>query len=849
MKKYLLLLVAFFISTVAFAQLEVKSGSFKEIPGFINQNPEIIDDDNNVLYAVIKVRTENFNDKQRHQLLFQGNAATFIELEYKQDEIWVYLSSTPATYLKISHPDLGSTEFELPMDLKPRQGYEMVLVSKADNNVESGSLTIITKPENGATIVLNGKPIGQTTPFTNDVLPAGKYRISVSKERYLSATKTVYVKGGEHQTIEIELPPICAKVNINTQPTGATVYIDGKEYGVTPIENLDIIIGTHNLKIAQEGWVSMYKQFALEEEGTIRISERLAKCPDGAIDGVYNLSSYKSRYFFAKGNLQYQASTKTWRFAENQWDIIGQSNSNISPQYDGWIDLFGWGTGNNPTKTSKKGEEYKEFVDWGKNITSDGRVTKWCTMSSIGWYKLFAERETPSGMKFAKANVNGVNGLIFFPDTWITDNYALQGANDSGANYASNKISLSDWKTYFEANGAVFIPAAGRRIETNVYDSGGVGRYWGANAAGYDKSKSGSFWLTGNDLKSSAYENRGFGFSVRCVYPAEDILATGTYDAPIAKCKVPGHISIKTEPAGATVYIDGQVCGVTPLEINSWDIGSHELRISKLWWKTITKQFSFENGSNIVFNETMEEGLEGVINSAFSVSPTAKVRFSQGNLQYGVDTKTWSFAEHQWECVGDSISNMSANVGGWRDLFGWGTGKNPLNRSKDNNEYATFNDWGNNAISNGGNSSGVWRTLTKDEWDYLLNKRQTESGMRFVKAKVNDVVGMILLPDSWDKKTYKLKKVNKGKAECEDNIISKSDWEAVFEANGAVFLPAGGMFDTHYHGFMDPTGGYYWAAPNVPGDNNQSSIICFDGLTHDVMKKCGYSVRLVCPVK
>ena len=57
---------------------------------------------------------------------------------------------------------------------------------------------------------------------------------------------------------------------------------------------------------------------------------------------IYTGSS--SYVLFSKGNLQYQASTKTWRFAENQYDIIGEGNENISYRYSGWIDLFGWGT-------------------------------------------------------------------------------------------------------------------------------------------------------------------------------------------------------------------------------------------------------------------------------------------------------------------------------------------------------------------------------------------------------------------------------------------------------------------------------------------------------------------------
>ena len=42
----------------------------------------------------------------------------------------------------------------------------------------------------------------------------------------------------------------------------------------------------------------------------------------GYINGLYSVTP-NTQVCFSKGNLQYQASTNTWRFAENQWDIIG----------------------------------------------------------------------------------------------------------------------------------------------------------------------------------------------------------------------------------------------------------------------------------------------------------------------------------------------------------------------------------------------------------------------------------------------------------------------------------------------------------------------------------------------
>ena len=146
MKKLTAIILLLFFSLDATAQLEVKPDSFKEVAGFVNINLDIQEDDNNVPYAVVKVKTENINDKQRRELLFQGDAATFIECEYKVGEVWVYLTYK-ATYLKISHPDLSSTEFWFPYDMEPKKGYELTLVNNAALATDEETLERIRKLE------------------------------------------------------------------------------------------------------------------------------------------------------------------------------------------------------------------------------------------------------------------------------------------------------------------------------------------------------------------------------------------------------------------------------------------------------------------------------------------------------------------------------------------------------------------------------------------------------------------------------------------------------------------------------------------------------------------------------
>ena len=154
-------------------------------------------------------------------------------------------------------------------------------------------------------------------------------------------------------------------------------------------------------------------------------------------------------------------------------------------------------------------------------------------------------------------------------------------------------------------------------------------------------------------------------------------------------------------------------------------------------------------------------------------------------------------------------------------------------------------DWGYNAISSGGNQTHQWRTLTHEEWVYVFNTRTTTSGIRYAKAKVNNVKGVILLPDNWSSTTYSLSNTNQGTASFSSNTISSSQWSTLENA-GAVFLPAAG----NRHGTsVNSVGsyGYYWSASY---DNSYSAYnVWFDGSgldpQHSYNRNGSRSVRLV----
>ena len=143
--------------------------------------------------------------------------------------------------------------------------------------------------------------------------------------------------------------------------------------------------------------------------------------PDGALPGLFSVSATR-QVRFSQGNLQYQASTNTWRFAEHQYDYVGtqtadrygyyggnvsgSDNSNISSTYSGWIDLFGWGTGSNPTLSSTSYMDYGTFVDWGSNPISNGgnTVNQWRTLTIAEWNYLLNTRTDASSKRGTRAD-------------------------------------------------------------------------------------------------------------------------------------------------------------------------------------------------------------------------------------------------------------------------------------------------------------------------------------------------------------------------------------------------------------------------------------------------------------
>ena len=407
--------------------------------------------------------------------------------------------------------------------------------------------------------------------------------------------------------------------------------------------------------------------------------------------GVFSVGEGKT-VTFSPGNLQYHPADDEWQFAANQTDYIGDANSNISSTYNGWIDLFDWSTSatNFGVSTSTSSSDYSgSFVDWGTNKIGNDAPNTWRTLTLDEWDYVVFNRPNASSLK-GVAQVNGVNGLILLPDNWtcpagVTFKSGFHSDWSLEAYGQYQTFSADQWSK-LEKSGAVFLPAAGCRYGSNVYDVQLDGYYWSTTKS--DRYGESCLYFSSNEAYL-LYSSRDSGRSVRLVKDVE-----GETTEP----ETPGE--------------GGEEPETPEIPIPNPDI---------------------VNGVGV-----------------FSVSASRTVTFSPGNLQYHPKNDVWRFAEHQSISLDSANLNIAPDYDGWLDLFGWSGSTGPAYGVSSSYGYiydGAFVDWGSNQI--GEHAPNTWRTLSIYEWEYLLFNRENAASLHF-GAIVNGKHGRVLLPDNWE---------------------------------------------------------------------------------------------------
>lgn len=351
----------------------------------------------------------------------------------------------------------------------------------------------------------------------------------------------------------------------------------------------------------------------------------------------------------------------------------------------------------------------------------------------------------------------------------------------------------------------------------------------------------------------SANENETFNFTslgavIQIVFnTTQDDITLRFIDIKDGSKTMSGHFEVED---GKAVITDEDKIGVT-LDLGKSGValgrGANFFNIpvpagdyqalTLIFTTTDNRQCIFKNGKlNIEHNTVGRLSLTGrnfkplALPGVFSIGENKKVRFSKGNLYTRYHSRRnawiWDFYHEQYST---NSLNAKCDEGEWRypekdddeiDMFCWGYGDwstNPVDVTYITDDQ--FRDWA-EALPE---SKGTWRTLTSDEWCYMLayNKKDStfiEESPRYNLSKnFCTVCGIencvVIAPDDWDKDANPLQNEY-------STTSSPMTWKQAEDA-GLVCLPSAG-----YRTYTDKricavrSEVYYWSVTPDPKEQS-----------------------------
>ena len=397
----------------------------------------------------------------------------------------------------------------------------------------------------------------------------------------------------------------------------ATTYTAKMKDGTQDAKNWTIASGDKSATgDAADGLTGLSKKDAvtLTYGGRLKVKSVTATTdaePPAPVEGKFTINANGDQVIFAKGNLQAKTedygANWTWGFAEHQYDYIGNAvantsiNGNGTVSTNGTVDLFGWvGTSGNLTGIAEYGISNVGYEtaadaygyqttdqlkhDWGELI-GDGNT--WRVLTAAEWDYITHKRKDKQGSdvdRYAKATVNGVPGLILFPDEYehVATPPTNINVNSKSAKFGDNQYDLAAW-TLMENAGCIFLPASASRSKnvvsiTTNYERGG---YWTSTPHKTDGQSSYVMWFNYQSVGSAITEKSGryYGNAVRLVKSAT---AQTAWDGDLSKLTAESTEKYATATDGMTItgtlaanvkvsIADGATVTLDNAVINGWN--------------------------------------------------------------------------------------------------------------------------------------------------------------------------------------------------------------------------------------------------------------------------------------
>ena len=261
----------------------------------------------------------------------------------------------------------------------------------------------------------------------------------------------------------------------STSPSGASVYVDGKYLGKTPIKDKEVSLGSHTIKITLDGYKA-YSQKSTFVEKPFILSETLEALPVEPAP----------------------TSSASAQPAPSKSVATGVINGHE------WVDLglnVKWATMNVGASSPS---DYGSYFAWGETRPK----SKYTYDNCVTWYKDLKDISGNSSYDATRSNWGGSWRLPTKSELEELKNKCKWAWTTQGGH--------KGYKVTGPNGNSIFLPAAGWRGGTSTYDIGVGGNYWSSTPDG--SSGLNAYDLGFNDDRRGVnWGCRLYGHSVRAV--------------------------------------------------------------------------------------------------------------------------------------------------------------------------------------------------------------------------------------------------------------------------------------------------------------------------------------------
>ena len=190
--------------------------------------------------------------------VFDAGMLGIVKTIEQPGEIWVYVPAG-LKRITIAHPDFGILrDYELPVSIERARTYEMRLKTiRPDRSTADLTPTVnvtFDNPAENSGIYLNGAFMG--TGSWSGLVSASTFVLEVKQEGFVTYSTTITIDADKsEQTITVPvLEPVKGQIMANSNPEGATVFMDGLLKGKSPMLIESLVAGTYNFEFHSRGF-------------------------------------------------------------------------------------------------------------------------------------------------------------------------------------------------------------------------------------------------------------------------------------------------------------------------------------------------------------------------------------------------------------------------------------------------------------------------------------------------------------------------------------------------------------------------------------------------------------------